>query len=183
MSVRFLPAAISGAGMIVAPFLRDDRGSFNKPFSAEALTAAGIDFPVGEVYWSSSAAGVVRGLHLQLPPAAHAKFVFVTSGAVRDFALDLRRGSPTYGRWAEHELRPGSGAALVPIGFAHGFEVLEGPATFVSIQSGPYDGSCERGVRWDSTGISWATAKPTVSAHDAALPSVEDFDSPFVFEA
>ncbi len=181
MKVEFRPAAIPGAGLLVTPFLEDSRGSFNKPFSPAAVEAAGIDFTVAEVYWSASHVGVVRGMHLQVPPVPLTKIAFVTTGAVRDIILDLRRGSPTEGQWVELLLRPGSGAAVVPVGCAHGFEVIAGPATFCSIQSGPFDAATDAGVRWDSAGIAWHCARPVVSERDAALPALADFESPFEF--
>jgi dTDP-4-dehydrorhamnose 3,5-epimerase len=182
VSIALTPSAVPGAVLLEAPVFRDARGSFTKPFSRDLVAAAGVDFTPVEVYWSASHPGVIRGLHLQLPPTPVAKIAFVTSGVVRDVVLDLRRGSPTERRCAVFELRPGSGAVVVPVGCAHGFEVIEGPATFCSIQSGPFDAAAEVGVRWDSAGVPWRTPAPIVSDKDAALPPLGAFVSPFVFE-
>lgn len=177
----FTPSALPGVGLAHPPFHADRRGSFTKPYSPAVLSAAGIDFDIAEVYWSSSVQGAVRGLHFQLPPTAVAKLVFVLTGRVTDVVLDLRRGSPTEGELATFDLTPGSGAVLVPVGCAHGFEVIEGDATMCYLQDGAFDAATDAGVRWDSVPAGWRTPAPVVSDRDAALPALADFDSPFVW--
>ena len=179
MSVRYEPSPIAGVGRVAAPFFDDVRGGFTKVFGEAALESAGICFDVQEVYWSRSQTGVIRGLHYQNPPAAVAKVVFITAGRIRDVVLDLRTGSATYQGVAEFELTERSGAVVVPRGCAHGFEVLDGPAVTCYLQDGPFDPAADAGVRWDTAGIVWQTAKPVVSDRDRALPRFDTLTSPF----
>ena len=177
----FQPSRLPGAGLFRAPWWEDRRGSFTKPFSPALLAEAGLSFDVKEVYWSRSVAGTIRGLHLQLPPTAVAKIVFVVAGRVTDVVLDLRRGSPTYGEHEAFDLAPGSGAVHVPSGCAHGFEVVDGDAMMCYLQDGAFDPMTDAGVRWDSAGISWSGDEPTISDRDRQLPPLDRFDSPFTW--
>jgi dTDP-4-dehydrorhamnose 3,5-epimerase len=167
---------------MVTPYFEDARGGFTKVFGPAALQAAGIDFVVSEMYWSRSHAGVVRGLHFQNPPTAVGKIVFVSLGRIRDVVLDLRAGSITYGELAEFELTERSGAVVVPLGCAHGFEVLSGPAITCYLQDGPYDPETDAGVRWDTAGIVWETTEPIVSERDRALPRLDELHTPFTVD-
>jgi dTDP-4-dehydrorhamnose 3,5-epimerase len=173
MAVELERSELAGVGRLVVPFFEDVRGGFTKVLGSASLAAAGIEFTVAEVYWSLSHAGVVRGMHFQNPPSEVAKIVFCTQGRIRDVVVDLRDGSPTYGRTAEFELGPTRGAVVVPRGCAHGFEVLEGPAVTCYLQDGEFSASDDAGVRWDSVGVRWSTTEPVVSERDAALPRLD----------
>jgi dTDP-4-dehydrorhamnose 3,5-epimerase len=158
----------------------DHRGFFSETYSVRALADAGIATAMVQDNQSlSRARGTVRGLHLQLPPMAQAKLVRVLRGAILDVAVDLRRGSPSFGRHVAMVLDAASGAQLfIPEGFAHGFCTLE-PETEVFYKvSAPYAPALERGVRWNdpSLGIAWpACADATLmSARDRALPLLAD---------
>lgn len=164
--------AVTGALLLHTPYRPDTRGSFGKPFSVET-SALLPGFDVAEMFWSRSAAGVVRGLHFQDPPTAVAKLVFVTRGRIRDVVLDLRVDSATYRRHAAVELDEAGGTVFVPVGCAHGFEVLDGPAVTCYLQSGGFDPATDAGVRWDSAGIDWTTTEPLLSERDQALPALE----------
>jgi len=179
MSVTFEPSRLEGVGILRAPFFGDVRGGFSKVYGEAVLEALGTPFPIGEVYWSRSHTGVVRGLHFQLPPASVAKLVFVAAGRIRDLVVDLRPGSPTYGDHVAFELTEDAGVVHVPHGCAHGFEVLDGPAVTCYLQDGPFDPDADSGVRWDTAGIVWRTADPVVSARDAVLPPFDPALSPF----
>lgn len=128
----------------------------------------------------SRLAGTVRGLHLQAPPFAQAKLVRVARGAVRDVAVDVRPGSPTYGRWVFADLSAENGQQIfVPRGFAHGFCTLE-PDTVVCYKvDGAYDRDSERGIRFDDPqlAIDWGMPADavTLSDKDAALPRFQDY--------
>jgi dTDP-4-dehydrorhamnose 3,5-epimerase len=163
------------------PPATDTRGSLTKILGEADQTPDG-PFAVREVFWSRSVRGVFRGLHVQLPPRATRKLVFVTDGVVRDFLLDLRRGSPAEGVLWETELSPATGGLLVPDGCAHGFEVLSDDASMVYLQedfhSAPHDG----GVHFASAGLVLASGEPLLSDRDRALGPLADFDSPFTFE-
>lgn len=132
----------------------------------------------------SKYSGTIRGLHFQRPPAAQAKLVRVASGSIFDVAVDLRRGSPTYGRWCGATLTADESAMLyVPIGFAHGFCTLE-PGTVVAYKVNAYFSAAhDAGIRWDDPdlAIDWPVARDEVvlSSKDAALPLLGGFVTPF----
>lgn len=163
-----------------SPFaLEDDRGLFTKVLSGAISEQERLR--IDEVFWSCSHRGVLRGLHVQVPPRAGRKIVFVTSGQVRDFIVDLRVGSPWFGRVWETRLSAGSGALLVPAGCAHGFEAVTSNVTMVYLQEGTHDPATDTGVRWDSVGIKAHEPSPIVSPRDQSLPAFEDFESPFTW--
>ena len=162
----------------------DARGDFRKVFDAAQLEQLGLGTPVEEIYLTTSEPGVIRGMHLQLPPHDHVKLVCCLQGRVLDVLVDLRVGSPMHGRFETIELeacRPQ--ALLVPKGVAHGFCVLEGPATLLYAVSTRHAPQHDSGIRWDSFGMNWPVTKAVVSDRDAALPTLADFASPFRFEA
>lgn len=171
---------IAGCIALHRPPFHDARGSFLKTFHQPEFTTLGLDFAPEEVFVTTSAAGVVRGLHCQWPPKAHAKLVQCVTGAVFDVVLDLRRGSATFGHHLSRQLDAGNGQSLfIPAGCAHGFAVLEAPATLIYLTSCPHDPAHDGGVRWDSAGIAWPISTPVVSARDRALPALCDLQSPF----
>lgn len=175
------PTCISGAWEIRAPVHRDPRGSFAKSFHAEAFSAHGLNTVWRELFTSTSARGVLRGLHFQIPPADQAKLVSCVAGRVWDVAVDLRRSSPTFGQHVARELSAANGLHLyLARGLAHGFLALdEGSVVSYAVETA-HDPTCDRGVRWDSCGIPWPlNGLPTISARDAALPALASFESPF----
>ena len=163
----------------------DARGWFSETWSARALQAAGIatTFVQDNVSYSA-AVGTVRGLHYQAPPSAQAKLVMVLTGAIRDAVVDVRQGSPTYGRWLAVDLTAeGGDQLLVPEGFLHGFVTTRPDTRVVYKVSAPYDPAADGAVRWDDPdlAIDWGL-EPTaavVSAKDAAAPAFGDWISPF----
>ncbi|WP_165615046.1 dTDP-4-dehydrorhamnose 3,5-epimerase [Yoonia tamlensis] len=162
----------------------DARGYFEETWSRRDLQGVGIavDF-VQDNHSLSEAKGTLRGLHFQTPPSAQDKLVRCTNGAIFDVAVDIRRGSPTYGAWAGVELSAQTGEQLfVPKGFAHGFVTLE-PHTEVQYKcSDYYDPACDRSISWDSLNIDWPLSTATViSAKDAVAPAFDAFVSPFTF--
>lgn len=160
------------------PAIVDSRGTFSKVMADDDAPSG---FRAAEVFWSRSTRGTVRGLHVQLPPAAASKVVFVVEGEVRDFVLDLRVGSPTFGLVAEWTLSPEAGALHVPVGCAHGFEVTSDNAVMVYLQSSPHAPACDTGIDVRSVGIELRSADPVMSPRDRALPLFAEFDSPFRF--
>ncbi len=158
----------------------DERGCFVKCFQQSEFAAAGLETAFVEHYYSKSVAGVVRGLHLQLPPDDHAKLVYCVSGEVWDVCLDVRVGSPTFGASVALPLSAARHNAIyIPRGVAHGFCVERGEATLVYSVTSLHSPSRDSGVRWDSVGIRWPIVAPTVSKRDAQLPRWEAFESPF----
>jgi dTDP-4-dehydrorhamnose 3,5-epimerase len=183
------PTDLPGVVVLTPRRHGDARGWFAETFSARAMAAAGlpVDF-VQDNHSFSAAAGTLRGLHFQRPPHAQAKLVRCTRGAIRDVAVDIRRGSPTLGAWVAVELSAQNGRQLlVPEGFLHGFVTLT-PDTEVQYKcTAFYAPEAEGAVRWDDPdlGIDWGLAgqAPQLSAKDAAAPAWRDLDSPFVWEA
>lgn len=179
MPVEWTPCDVPGLLQSAASFFEDDRGTFTKVLSGDLADQPPL--APGEVFWSRSHRGVLRGLHLQVPPEEGRKLIFVTSGEVRDFVLDLRVGSPWFGRVWEANLASSTGALLIPDGCAHGFEALTDNVTMVYLQEGAYDPSADTGVLWSSVGIEPHTASPIVSSRDRSLPALENFVSPFTW--
>lgn len=164
----------------------DDRGFFSESWNRKTLAAQGITYDfVQDNHSMSDIVGTVRGLHFQAPPTAQAKLVRCGRGRLFDVAVDIRKGSPTYGQWVGYELSFDNGLQLlIPEGFAHGF-VTRAPDTEIIYKcSDHYDPSTDGGVAWDSCGIDWSTdGAPLLSEKDSALPRLSDFDSPFTWNS
>jgi dTDP-4-dehydrorhamnose 3,5-epimerase len=166
----------------------DERGWFAETYNAARLSALGIeDVFVQDNHAKSGPAGVLRGLHFQRPPFAQAKLVRCVRGRIWDVAVDLRAGSPTYGRWTGAELSEDNGAQFyVPIGFAHGYVTLEADSEVEYKVSARYAPECEGGVLWDDAdlAIPWPLPDggPLLSDKDRRLPRLADVDSPFLFD-
>ena len=166
----------------------DPRGFFMETYNRRDFERAGIhgEF-VQDNHSFSTRAGTVRGLHFQRPPDAQAKLVRVLAGSIFDVAIDLRRGSPTYGRWCGATLTARGGEqTFVPRGFAHGFCTLE-PNTEVAYKvDGYYATESNGGMLWNDPdlAIGWPvdTSAAFLSAADAKLPRLADFDTPFCYE-
>ena len=162
----------------------DNRGFFAETYSQRRYAEMGIDVEfVQDNHSLSHAVGTLRGLHFQAPPAAQGKLVRCGRGAIFDVAVDIRRGSPTYGQWEGYELTAENGHQLyVPVGFAHGFVTLEPDSEIVYKCTDYYAPETEGAVRWDSCGIDWPlSVDPILSDKDAIAPALADFDSPFVY--
>jgi dTDP-4-dehydrorhamnose 3,5-epimerase len=171
---------IPGVLITTRPALPDERGAFTK-ILGEGDDAEGAPFRTREIFWSSSRRGVFRGMHVPLPPHEARKLVFVTEGAVRDFVLDLRTGSPTEGQVWETRLDSSSGGLVIPEGCAHGFEVVTEQASMVYAQEDFHHPESDGGVLFSSAGIVLESASPVVSTRDLALPPLSEFDSPFEY--
>jgi dTDP-4-dehydrorhamnose 3,5-epimerase len=173
-----------GARLLPAFREVDARGEFRKVFDAARLERLGLRTAVEEIYVTTSGVGVLRGMHLQLPPHDHVKLVSCLSGRVLDVLLDVRDGSPMQGRFETIELNAARPSTLrVPRGVAHGFCVIDGPAVLLYAVSTRHAPAQDAGIRWDSFGLTWPVRDPVVSARDASLPTLSDFRSPFRFEA
>ena len=161
----------------------DERGYFEETWNRQSFRDAGIDVDFVQDNCSMSIErGTLRGLHFQSPPHAQDKLVRCTRGAIFDVAVDIRRGSPTYGHWTAVELTPENGRQFfVPKGFLHGFVTLS-PRTEVQYKcSDHYAPACDGSVRWDSLDIGWPIeGVPILSQKDANAPVFSSFVSPFV---
>ncbi|MEO8548144.1 MAG: dTDP-4-dehydrorhamnose 3,5-epimerase [Sphingomicrobium sp.] len=179
------PLGLDGLVEIRPPMFGDERGFFSVTWSAAAWRDAGIDLVfVQDNHSLSRQRGVLRGLHYQAPPAAQDKLVRVTRGSVFDVAVDIRRGSPTFGRWAGTVLSAAEwNQLLVPKGFAHGFVTLE-PDTEVQYKvTAPYSAEHDRAVRFDDPDIAidWPIEHGAMilSAKDRAAPLLAGLDTGF----
>lgn len=167
----------------------DHRGFFAETHSARALAERGMTEKfVQDNHSLSAQVGTVRGLHFQAPPHAQAKLVRCGRGALFDVAVDIRKGSPTYGQWFGTELSFENGRQLyIPAGFAHGFVTREPDTEIVYKCSDYYAPETEGALRFDDPdiGIDWALdgVAPILSEKDAAAGFLADFDSPFTFES
>ncbi len=163
----------------------DDRGWFSETFNASTLAEAlgGVEF-VQDNQSLSRKAGTLRGMHFQVPPKAQDKLVRVLKGAVLDIAVDIRRDSPTYGKWVGAELSAANGAQIfVPKGFAHGFLTLEPDTEVLYKVSDYYSRDHERGLVWNDPdlAIDWrlAEADVTLVERDRQFPRLGALDHYF----
>ncbi|WP_369061106.1 dTDP-4-dehydrorhamnose 3,5-epimerase [Caulobacter sp. 73W] len=165
----------------VRPFSTSDaRGGFVKAIHAPTFAEHGLATEFPEVFWSSSRAGVIRGMHLQAPPHDHDKLVLCTAGRVLDVAVDLRAGSPTFRKIAARELDGAAGTGLyIPRGCAHGFLALTEGATLLYAVTSVHSPDHDTGVRFDSIGFDWPGGDFIVSDRDRALPEMDGWETPF----
>ena len=170
---------------IVPPKCEDARGYFVESYHAGRFAEIGVRAMfVQDNQSRSTQAGTVRGLHFQVPPRAQAKLVRVVRGAIMDVVVDIRRGSPTYGRWCGTTLTAAGGEQLfVPRGFAHGFCTLEADTEVAYKVDDYYAPECDLGILWNDPeiGIGWPVdaAAAILSDKDRGLPRLRDFASPF----
>jgi len=179
--------AIPEVKLITPRRFGDSRGFFSETHSELALSEAGISIRfVQDNHSFSEAPFVLRGLHFQVPPLSQTKLVRVTRGRIFDVAVDLRKGSPTYGRWVGAEVSADNWRQiLVPRGFAHGLLTLEPRTEVLYKVDGYYDAEADAGVIWNDPeiGVDWPLEGfPQLSAKDATLPRLADFPSPFLHE-
>jgi dTDP-4-dehydrorhamnose 3,5-epimerase len=178
--MEFIPTELPGLCLIRPRLFQDARGSFVKTYHQDAFREAGLDFAPREEFFSTSAKNVLRGMHFQLPPAAHAKLVYCLAGGVLDVVLDLRKNSPTFGRFQARELNAANREMFfIPVGFAHGFLALTENATMVYQTDTVYSPAHDAGVRWDSFGFDWPVKNPVLSERDKNFCALAEFPSPF----
>jgi dTDP-4-dehydrorhamnose 3,5-epimerase len=164
----------------------DDRGVFLELYKHADFVRAGIGEHLVQDNYSTSTKGVLRGLHYQKHPKAQGKLVSCIQGRIYDVAVDIRRGSPHYGKWIGLELSEENRHMLfVPSGFAHGFQVISDTAAVLYKCTDEYSPADERGVIWSDPeiNIAWPIKDPLLSGKDAMLPLLKDADNNFVFTA
>lgn len=184
--MNIVETGIPGLVVIEPRVFEDDRGYFFETFQQERYREAGIERPFIQDNESQSVKGVVRGLHFQLGDAAQAKLVRVIQGSVYDVAVDLRKGSPTFGKWFGMELNDNNKKQLyVPRGFAHGFSVLSETAIFTYKCDNLYNREAESSINpFDKTlGINWQVKEEEalVSEKDKNAPVFEKAQMNFVY--
>ena len=185
--MKYIQTEIAGLWIIKPKVLSDSRGYFMESFKQEVFNqnVGKVDFI--QENESGSSRGVLRGLHYQLAPYSQAKLVRVIEGTVLDVAVDLRKGSPTFGKYMAVELSGENKRQFyIPQGFAHGFHVLSERAVFTYKVDNPYTPSCERSLRFDDPqiGIDWRIADPSdliLSDKDTKAPLLADADINFIY--
>lgn len=177
--------ALPGVLVLTPRRFGDARGFFAETWNRRRMEEAGIeaDF-VQDNHSLSAMAGTVRGLHFQAPPHAQGKLVRCGRGRLLDVAVDIRRGSPTYGAWVAEELSAENGRQVwIPEGFAHGFLTLQDETEIVYKCTDYYAPEADGAVLWSSCGIDWGwKGEVILSDKDAAAPPVATFESPFAWQ-
>lgn len=187
MPFTFTPyGGLDGLLVIEGKSFPDDRGFFMESYRDDDWTKAGLPELVQDNL-SRSKSGTVRGLHYQKSPMAIGKLVRCSRGRIFDVAVDIRRGSPTYGKWASIELTDeGNKMFWVPVGFAHGFCALSDVADVSYKVTGYWSPSVDGGIRWDdpAIGVRWpvSAAEALVSPKDAALPPLAKAEHDFAWK-
>lgn len=174
--MKVIETDLPGCLVLEPRVFEDARGFFYESFNQDKFAAVGLAprFVQGNV--SRSSQGVLRGLHFQ-NPKAQGKLVSVLEGEVWDVAVDIRRGSPDYGRWTGVVLSEANKRHLwIPEGFAHGFVTLSERALFTYLCTDTYDPAADAGIRWDDPrlAIDWPVAQPLLSDKDARLPLLDE---------
>ena len=174
--MKVVETNLPGCVIIEPAVFGDDRGFFFETWNAERYGEHGLPTRFVQSNVSSSARGVLRGLHYQWPNP-QGKLVSVLEGEVYDVAVDIRRGSPHFGKWAAVILSAENKRQFwIPEGFAHGFAVLSERAIFSYLCTAQYDKAADAGVRWDDPGlaIDWPIKAPSLSPKDAAAPLLDE---------
>jgi dTDP-4-dehydrorhamnose 3,5-epimerase len=174
VTLRFLKTDLPGVVLVEPDVFRDPRGFFLETFHARRYREGGIPYDFVQDNQSRSQQGTLRGLHAQRH-RPQGKLVRAVKGAIFDVAVDIRKGSPTFGKWVAATLSEENFRQIfVPPGFAHGFCVISEIAEVEYKCTDFYDQSDEIGVLWNSAGIDWPVKDPLLSARDAALPRLDE---------
>ncbi len=180
--MQIIKTGIIGPLIIQPDLFEDERGYFFESYNNEKFHELGLNFLFNQDNESKSKKGVLRGLHFQLPPHAQGKLVRVVTGSVLDVAVDIRRDSPTYGKYVATVLSGENKTMFwIPFGFAHGFLTLENDTVFSYKCTEVYHHESEACIRWNDPelNIDWGIKKPVVSGKDEKGMAFKDFKSPF----
>ena len=178
--MELIKTPLSGCVELQPIIIQDSRGRLVKTYHQDMFASNGLDIDFKEEYYSISNRKIIRGLHFQMPPYDHVKFVTCLLGKIFDVVVDLRKDSPTYKQYFSIELDVDKGNMLyIPKGFAHGFQVLSEKAIFLNRTTTVYNPQSESGIRWDTCGIKWPKTNPILSNKDKQLSTLNDFKSPF----
>jgi dTDP-4-dehydrorhamnose 3,5-epimerase len=184
MPFEFVPLEIPDLMLIKPRIFGDDRGFFLELYKYSDFVKAGIGAHLVQTNFSMSTKGTLRGLHYQKNPKAQGKLVSCVNGKIYDVAVDIRKGSPYYGKWSGVELTEENKYLLyVPPGFAHGFQVISDLAAVVYKCTQEYSTVDDRGVFWNdpSVNVQWPLNNPLLSAKDKVHPLLTDADNNFEF--
>lgn len=183
MPFEFVRLEIPEVILIKPKVFEDERGFFLEFYKYSEFDRAGIEVTFVQDNHSCSKRGVLRGLHYQLHPKAQGKLVRCVRGRIWDVAVDIRRGSPTFGKWVAVELSEENKYMLwIPIGFAHGFVALE-DSEIIYKCTAEYDPSLDRGIIWNdpTLKIPWPVVEPLLSEKDRNLPTLNEAENNFIF--
>lgn len=181
--MRFLATSIPGCFEVQPIVLADKRGHFVKTMHKELFESEGLTIAFEEEYYSRSVKGVLRGMHFQMPPLDHVKYVYCTKGSVVDVVVDLRVGSPAFGKLQAFDLNDISCHGIyIPSGCAHGFYTNSDQAVMVYKVTTTYSMVHDTGIRWDSIGFPWPDDNPIISERDMSFVALQDFKSPFRYK-
>lgn len=180
--MNIIRTALSGLLLIEPRVFGDDRGYFFESYNKRVFEEAGLHMEFMQDNESCSSKGVLRGLHFQEPPYEQGKLVRVARGAVMDVSVDIRKDSPTYGKWEAFELSAKNKRMLwIPPGFAHGFLTLAENTVFIYKCTNLYNRESENSIFWNDPDlkIDWGIDRPLVSEKDQEAPFFRDLASPF----
>lgn len=155
-------------------------GALIKTFHVPTFKELNLSTDFVEEFHTISFKNVIRAMHFQLPPEDHIKLVYCAEGKVMDAVLDLRKKSPTYGKFHVVELDSEKGNMLyIPSGFAHGYRVLTERSVVIYKTTTVFSAKCDTGILWNSCGIDWKISDPILAEKDKTLPTLAEFNSPF----
>jgi dTDP-4-dehydrorhamnose 3,5-epimerase len=180
-----LETKLEGVVLIEPVVHGDERGFMVESYSRDAWRELDVDVDFVQHNHSRSRRGTLRGIHFQIEPG-QAKLVRCARGEILDVAVDLRRGSPTYGQWEAHVLDDvGHRQLFVPVGFGHGFAVLSDEADVAYQVSSYYDPATEAGIAWDDpdVGVDWQVSEPLLSDRDKKAPRLSEISNSLPFRA
>ena len=182
MRMILKPLEFPGCYELQPKILSDKRGCFVKIFHEDVFRDNGLSTNFKEEYYTFSKKKVLRGLHFQIPPHDHVKLVYVPSGSIMDAIVDLRVGSPTFGKYVILNIDAQKGNMLYLVeGIAHGFYVRSERAIVSYKVSTVYSSEHDTGILWNTAGIPWPDQDPLLSERDKTFPSLETFKKRFVF--
>jgi dTDP-4-dehydrorhamnose 3,5-epimerase len=180
---KFKKTNIHDCYEIFSELYKDNRGKFVKIFNELKFKKFNLNFTFTEQYYSISKPNVLRGFHFQVPPYDHAKLIYCISGEVLDVILDLRVGSPTYGKYHSIKLSEKKANIIyIGKGIAHAFTTYKKTSTLIYNLTSVYNPKHDKGVLWNSVGFKWPNPKPIISKRDRSLIRFKDFKSPFTFK-
>jgi dTDP-4-dehydrorhamnose 3,5-epimerase len=184
MPFDFTPSVIPEVLVIEPRIYTDKRGFFMETYKSSEFERCGLNRNFVQCNQSKSSQAVLRGLHYQLHPKPQCKLVWAASGEIYDVAVDLRRGSPTYGNWTGLQLSAENKKMLyVPVGFAHGFCVTSEEATIIYLTTEEYTANCEAGIIWNDPelAIDWPIVEPQLSTRDRNWPTLKFAQNSFYY--
>lgn len=180
--MKIIDTNIQGLKILEPKVFEDTRGKFIKTFTNDFFKTLNLNINIKETYYSISHKDVIRGMHFQTPPDEHIKLVYVPYGEIIDVVLDIRKNSPTYGKFFEIKLSAENRKVLIiPEGLAHGFKSLKNNTNVTYMQTSCYSPNNDKGINYSSFGFDWKCSNPNLSDRDLSFPSLNDFITPFTY--